>query len=111
MLLRPHKGLKLDKRDVQDLTEVREMLATRIKQWEKEFIGKGREEGREEGRKEGRKEGELAGEAKTLKKMLTLKHGPLPEWAEQRIAQADAVDLEEWVEKLLTANSLDEIFN
>jgi len=30
---------------VQDLTEVREILATRIKQWEEEFIKKGREEG------------------------------------------------------------------
>ncbi|MCI0506159.1 MAG: Rpn family recombination-promoting nuclease/putative transposase [Gammaproteobacteria bacterium] len=98
----PHKGLKLDKRDVQNLTEVREMLSTRIKQWEQKIAEKGREEGLEKGR--------LLGEAKTLKKMLVLKFGGLPEWAEQRIAQADAATLDRWVERLLAANSLEDVF-
>ena len=48
-----------------------------------EGLEKGLEKGREEGREEGRKE--------TLKKMLSLKFGSLPDWAEQQIAQADAI--------------------
>jgi len=94
----PHKGLQLDKRDVQDLTEVKEMLATRIKQWQQEIMEKGL------------KDGEFIGEAKILKKMLALKFGALPDWAEQQIAQADAASLEQWAEKLLDADSLESIF-
>ena len=40
--------------DLQDLHEVHDMLAERIKKWPERWI----EEGREEGRKEGRQEGE-----------------------------------------------------
>ena len=102
----PHKGLQLDKRDVQDLTEVREMLATRIKQWEKEFIEKGLEKGREEGLEKGRKEGK----ASMLNKALMLKFGIIPEWAEQKIAHADAALIEQWFVNLLVANNLDDVF-
>lgn len=91
------------------------MLATRIKQWEQEFIEKGLikglEEGLEKGLEKGRKEGELIGEAKILKKMLVLKFGALPDWVEQRMAQADAALLDQWVENLLDANSLEDVFN
>ncbi|NOZ51824.1 MAG: hypothetical protein GXP08_01580 [Gammaproteobacteria bacterium] len=56
-VIAPHKGLKLEKRDIQDLTEVKDMLATRFKKWEQEFTEKGLEKGREEGRQEGMQKG------------------------------------------------------
>ena len=60
-VLAPHKGIKLNPRNAEDLDEVTAMLALRIEQWEvdirKEERKEGEKEGRTEGRKEGRKEG------------------------------------------------------
>lgn len=117
-VLTPHKGLKLDNRDIQDLTEVREMLATRIKQWEQEIeqkieqkLAEGLREGLREGRKEGRQEGRKEGEATLLYKMLELKFAPLPEWTKQKVDQADSKLLEQWAANLLNATTLEDVFN
>ncbi len=45
----PHKGLQLDKKEIQDLSEVREMLSMHIKQWEQEVAGKNWDQGFEKG--------------------------------------------------------------
>ena len=50
------------------------------------------------------------GEAKALKKMLVLKFGSRPNWAERQIAQADAALLDQWIENLLDAENLETIF-
>ncbi len=42
---------------IEDIMEVKHMLETKIKIWEKEILEKGREEGKEKGRKEGKEEG------------------------------------------------------
>jgi len=42
---------------VEDIMEVKNMLETKTKIWEKEILEKGKEEGREEGREEGFKKG------------------------------------------------------
>jgi hypothetical protein len=47
-----------------------------------------RHEGRLEGRQEGRQEGQQEGEARLLRRLLTLRFGPLSEWAEQQLSQA-----------------------
>lgn len=118
-VLAPHKGLQLDKREVQDLTEVREMLATRVKQWEQDLIARQQQFDKqiaeqkriaEQVAEQKRQEGRLDGEATLLRKMLELKFGALPEWAEQRFAQADASLLEQWAMQLLNAASLEDVF-
>ena len=101
-VIAPHKGLKLEKRDIQDLSEVTQMLSDKIPQWEQEFI--------EKGRKEGRKEGVEKGEAILLSRQLELKFGSLPDWAQAKIAEAHKESLENWGLKLLNASSLDEVF-
>jgi predicted transposase YdaD len=98
----PHKGLQLEKREIQDLTEVREMLATRLKQWEREFAEKGREEGREEGL--------IEGKASMLNKALLLKFGTIPEWAEHKIAGADITLIEQWFANVLMVDNIDDVF-
>ena len=65
---------------------------------------------REEGLKEGRQEGEQRGEAKLLKRQLTHRFGDLPTWAEERLTQASTDQLEQWAEKILDAQTLQEIF-
>jgi len=67
-------------------------------------------EGRLEGRVEGRIEGRVEGEAVMLLRLLDRKFHPLPESARQRIAAADAETLLVWGERVLDANSLDEVW-
>jgi hypothetical protein len=46
-----------------------------------------------------------------LCKMLEIRHGPLPQWALNKIAQSDAATLEQWATNLFNAKTLDEVFN
>jgi len=73
--------------------------------WERE------EKGRQEGRKEGRQEGRQEGEAKALLRLLHAKFGPpSPDLATS--VQAAAPDqIEVWLTRVLTANSLSEVFD
>jgi predicted transposase YdaD len=69
-----------------------------------------REEGWEEGREEGREEGEKHGEAKALLRQLQVKFGPPEPAVAARIAAAESAQVERWLERILTANSPDELF-
>ena len=70
----------------------------------------GRVEGKAEGRVEGKAEGRVEGEATLLLRLLERKFHLLPESARQRIAAADAETLLVWGERVLDANSLDEVW-
>jgi hypothetical protein len=54
--------------------------------------------------------GEAQGEAKVLLKQLQLKFGELPETVVQRVREARIEELDRWVERVITASSLDEVF-
>ena len=70
------------------------MLAESIDRWNREI----REEGRQEG------------EARLVLRLLRLKFGPLETELEDRVRSADADRLLEWGERVLTAKSLQEVF-
>jgi predicted transposase YdaD len=63
-----------------------------------------------EGRMEGKVEGRMEGEAAVLLRLLERKFRPLPDSARQRVASADAETLLLWAERVLDANSLDEVW-
>ena len=67
-------------------------------------------EGLVEGKAEGKAEGRVEGEATLLLRLLERKFRLLPESARQRIAAADAETLLVWGERVLDANSLDEVW-
>ena len=85
--------------EVEELTEVASMLQERVIQWRDAWVEEGREEGR------------IAGEAAVLLRQLEMKFGPLPEWARDRIAAADAEQLLAWAVRLLSAESLEAVFD
>ncbi|MBE0436645.1 MAG: hypothetical protein IBX56_12665, partial [Methylomicrobium sp.] len=60
----------------------------------------------EEGREEGREEGQRA----LLHRLITLKYGALPEDIALKLAQADTVQLRRWSERMLTADTLAQLF-
>ena len=67
------------------------------------------EKGREIGQKEGHKQGLQLGEARILTAQLRLRFGDLPVAVQQRIEAADADTLLRWSERVLTAQTLEEV--
>lgn len=58
----------------------------------------------------GEARGERQGELRLVRKLLTLRFGPLTDAANARLEAADVPTLETWGERVLTAASLDEVF-
>jgi hypothetical protein len=58
----------------------------------------------------GKDQGRLEGEAKTLLKQLALRFGPVSEDVEKRVRSAPEAELERWLERVLTAASLEGVF-
>jgi flagellar biosynthesis/type III secretory pathway protein FliH len=91
-----------------------ESMTTIAEMWEAQGEARGRAEGEARGRAEGEARGRAEGEARgraegkadTLRKLLTLRFGELSEATELRLAHASESELDRWVERVLTANSL-----
>ncbi len=61
---------------------------------------------KEEGREEGLEQGKLA----VLKRLLTRRFGALPGQILALLEKASPVELERWIDRVLDAESLDEVF-
>jgi predicted transposase YdaD len=73
---------------------------------EAEGEAEGRAEGEARGKVKGKIEGKIEGKIDDLKRLLTRRFGPVPEWAVQRIEGASLEQLDVWLEGLLDAESL-----
>jgi Domain of unknown function (DUF4351) len=100
--------------DMNVLEEVQAMYS----RWEQETVDRGRKEGRKEGHKEGRKEGHKEGrkegleegERAALLRLLERRFGALPEALTARVADASTNEIESWLDRVLDASSLDDVF-
>lgn len=63
----------------------------------------------EQGMAQGEAKGELAGRQAVLHKLLRLRFGSVTPEAAERIARADVGTLDRWVERVLTATSVDDV--
>ncbi|MCY2987371.1 MAG: DUF4351 domain-containing protein [Planctomycetota bacterium] len=95
VVLRWLSGVKIP--ELENLQEVRTMLAERAEQWTRQW----KEEGRQEGRQ--------GGEAGLLLRQLERKFGPLEAVVRERITRADAERLLVWGERVLTADRLEDV--
>jgi hypothetical protein len=68
------------------------------------------ERARLEGRQEGHQTGLREGEALLLHRLLRQRFGELPDWVWPRLQQADTAQLEQWGERVLSADSLGAVF-
>ena len=75
-----------------------------------EGLAKGRQEGRQEGRHEGRQEGERAALAAVVLVQARLRFRDIPAETVARIEAAPKSALNRWIERILTAETLDELF-
>ncbi len=73
------------------------------------ILRKGLEQGREEGREEGRQEGRFEGELAILRRQIERRFGPVPDWAEKRLAARSASELLDLSVRLLDAQSLEQL--
>ena len=62
------------------------------------------------GIEKGIEKGIKKGEYKIVLSLLTARFGELPEWAEKKLEQAAAKDLENWGIRLLSANNIEDVF-
>jgi predicted transposase YdaD len=69
-----------------------------------------REQGRQEGRQQGRQEGRQEGQRLTLLKQLRLRFQGLPDEVIARLEAASTQQLDRWAERILTAETLDQVF-
>lgn len=109
--------------NVNDLQELHAMLAERVKtwtvEWKEQGLREGRQQGRQEGlqegiqegRQEGIQEGRQEGESRLLRRLLIRRFGPLPASVEERLQVASEARLEFWAERVLTCQTLDEVFD
>jgi predicted transposase YdaD len=72
---------------------------------------KGRAEGIREGLVKGLQEGLLNGQRELLARLLTQKFGALPSASQERVAHANREELEEFSQRVLSAETLDAVFD
>ena len=82
----------------EELEEVRTMLSERVKEWNKKWIEQGIEKG------------QLSGKAMLTLRLLEKKYGPVSVTIRERIESANAQQLYEWSERILTAKQLADVF-
>jgi predicted transposase YdaD len=70
-----------------------------------------RQEGRQLGRREGEAKGRQEERRRVLLKLLRVRFGEIPADALARVEAADAEQLDRWAERVVTAESLDEVLN
>lgn len=87
---------------METLEEVSPMITENSIDWSAQW--------REEGRRKGEAEGRRKGEAALLLRQLTRLYGPLTPAIETRVRRAQADQLLEWGERLVTSGSLNEVF-
>jgi hypothetical protein len=62
------------------------------------------------GEQRGEKRGEQRGAASVLKRLLTRRFEQLPAWAEERLEKASRDELEQWADRVIEAESLEQVF-
>ncbi len=77
---------------------------------ERRALAKGIQQGVEEGVQQGVEQGIQQGEASLLRRLLTRRFHHLPDWTEQRLAEASRAELESWAERILEAQALEDVF-
>ena len=91
---------------VDDLQEIKVMLADRLEQWALAYIAEGELKGRQEGKQEGKQEGEML----ALQRLLSKRFGNIPTEITCLISSAPVEAIERWFDLAIDAQQLSDIF-
>jgi predicted transposase YdaD len=87
--------------DIREIPEIRKL-------WD-EYRAEGLAEAVAKGKAEGEAKGRAEGMAKLFREQLTIKFGPLPRWAEVRVAEARPNQVQRWAKKILSEDTLEAV--
>ena len=96
LMRKPEYGIVMPQ--VDDLQEIRVMLADKLEVWAKAYIEEGKQEGRQEG------------EALALQKLLAKRFGVIPVGITEQIANASLLQIEQWFDIAIDAKTLKDVF-
>ena len=88
----------------------KETFMTAAQEWMLEGLEKGLQQGIEQGIEKGRQEGRQEGERATLNRLVHLRFRDVPPDVAARIEAATPGELERWIERILTAETVDALF-
>ena len=108
LMRKPEYGIVMPQ--VDDLQEIRVMLADKLEVWAKAYIAEGEIKGKQVGKQEGRQEGRQEGEALALQKLLAKRFGVIPVGITEQIANASLLQIEQWFEIAIDAKTLKDVF-
>ena len=108
LMRKPNYGILLPQ--VDDLQEIKVMLADRLEQWALAYIAEGELKGKQEGRQEGKQEGRQEGEMLALQKLLSKRFSTLPTDITRLISYAPVETIERWFALAIDAQQLSDIF-
>jgi hypothetical protein len=91
---------------IDDLQELNVMLAERLEEWAHGYKAEGKQEGMQQGMQQGMKQGETL----ALQKLLTKRFGVMPSDVLAKIAAANATQVDQWLDLVLDAPSLESMF-
>jgi hypothetical protein len=104
LIRKPEYGILLP--EVDDLQEIRVMLADKVEVWAKAYIA----EGKQEGMQEGLQRGEIKGEMLALQRLLAKRFGAIPAEITAFISNAPVDDIERWLDHVIDAKQLSDVF-
>lgn len=91
---------------VHDLKELKMTLAERFEEWAQQY----EEQGIAKGLEQGIEQGVIRGEALVLQKLLAKRFGVLPDTLLLQISTATRQQLDTWVDRVLEAENLEDVF-
>ena len=104
LMRKPEYGIVMPQ--VDDLQEIRVMLADKVEEWAKAYIAEGEIKGKQEGRQEGLQQGEVL----ALQRLLAKRFGVIPADTIALIANAPVADIERWLDRVIDAKQLSDVF-
>ena len=103
---------------IDDLQEIKVMLADRLEEWAHGYIAEGKQEGLHEGKQQGLhegkqqglQEGKQQGEMLALQRLLAKRFGVIPMETVSLISQAPLEDIELWFDRAIDAKAFPDVF-
>src|SRR5699024_3551810 len=84
-------------------------MATTVEQSRAQGRAEGAAQGRAEGRAEGRAQGRAEGAAQVLTRLLAARFGPLAAEQDARIQAASAEEIDTWIDRFTSAETIEDI--
>ena len=105
LMRKPNYSILLPQID--DLQEIKVMLADRLEEWAHGYMAEGELKGKLEGLQEGKQQGEML----ALQRLLAKRFGVIPVETVALLSHASLEDIERWFDRAIDAKELSAVFN